>query len=622
MSYEYFYGGSSYPLDSESGELFSGFRAPASSIGITTDPRSANQIREVANKLNIGGKVIEISAIQPRIFEAIPEQHLDEIRRISKLTGSEVTVHGILAEPSGIIEGGWSEAIRQQTENNMWLAVERSHKLSDNGNIPVTFHSSVGPPWGEEKMKIKGEEVPRSMVIIDPQRGRISSIMDVEKYFPEEGAKEVSEGKRKFDPQRELKRINRESWNEALSDINFYATRGEEFIGSVIGRFREIPEEELPKEIKEIPRVEEREKKILEMYSLVKNKPEILDKLPEIEKQIVKGVERGLGHAEPFLRRAYDQLRELYNRAYRDADKEDRRKLDDYAKKIKEKVDAGIERDPTRLQEFAGIIEDGAKVLGAVTAPRLFKPLNEFLWDKSSQTFAEVAWRAYDKFKDKAPMITIENPPAGSALSTAGELKKLIESSRDKFVEKAVEKGVSKNEAEKIAEKMIGATWDVGHINMLRRYGYDKADIVKQTEEIAPFVKHVHLSDNFGHEHTELPMGMGNVPLKEMMEKLEKEGKLKTAKKIIETGDWWQHFQTAPNPYVLEAFGSPVYSMLAAPYWNQIRATYGNYFAGYGTILPEQHFSLYGGGFSALPTELGGEMPGGRQRLSGGTPMG
>ena len=128
MSYEYFYGGSSYPLDSESGELFSGFRAPASSIGITTDPRSANQIREVANKLNIGGKVIEISAIQPRIFEAIPEQHLDEIRRISKLTGSEGTVHGILAEPSGIIEGGWSEAIRQQTENNMWLAVERSHK--------------------------------------------------------------------------------------------------------------------------------------------------------------------------------------------------------------------------------------------------------------------------------------------------------------------------------------------------------------------------------------------------------------------------------------------------------------------------------------------------------------
>ena len=88
------------------------------------------------------------------------------------------------------------------------------------------------------------------MVIIDPQRGRISSIMDVEKYFPEEGAKEVSEGKRKFDPQRELKRINRESWNEALSDINFYATRGEEFIGSVIGRFGEIPEEELPKEIR------------------------------------------------------------------------------------------------------------------------------------------------------------------------------------------------------------------------------------------------------------------------------------------------------------------------------------------------------------------------------------
>ena len=57
---------------------------------------------------------------------------------------------------------------------------------------------------------------------------------------------------------------------------------------------------------------------------------------------------------------------------------------------------------------------------------------------------------------------------------------------------------------------------------MLRKEGYSEKDIVKQTEIIAPFVKHVHLSDNFGFEHTELPMGMGNVPLKEIMEKLQK----------------------------------------------------------------------------------------------------
>ena len=48
----------------------------------------------------------------------------------------------------------------------------------------------------------------------------------------------------------------------------------------------------------------------------------------------------------------------------------------------------------------------------------------------------------------------------------------------------------------------------------------------------------VHLSDNFGMEHTELPMGMGNVPLKEVMEKLGQKGY--EARKIIEAGHWWR----------------------------------------------------------------------------------
>jgi hypothetical protein len=36
-------------------------------------------------------------------------------------------------------------------------------------------------------------------------------------------------------------------------------------------------------------------------------------------------------------------------------------------------------------------------------------------------------------------------------------------------------------------------------------------------------------------------------------------------------------------------------------------------------MLPEQHFSMYGSGFSTLPAEVGGEAKG-RSRLSG-TPM-
>ena len=273
---------------------------------------------------------------------------------------------------------------------------------------------------------------------------------------------------------------------------------------------------------------------------------------------------------------------------------------------------------PERMREFAKVIEDGVRVLGGIKNPQMFKPLNEFLIEKDSETLANVALNAYKKFEDKAPIVSIENPPAGAALSRGGEIKKLIEESRKKFIEKAKKEGVSDGEARDMANKLIGATWDVGHINMLRKYGYDKVDLLKETERIAPFVKHVHLSDNFGMEHTELPMGMGNVPLKEIMEKLGKEGF--EAKKIIEAGSWWQHFKTPPTVPSLEAMGSPLYGMIAQPYWNQIAATYGNYLAFPLAYMPEQHFSLYGSGFSSLPQELGGQIPGKQSRVTG-TPM-
>ena len=127
-------------------------------------------------------------------------------------------------------------------------------------------------------------------------------------------------------------------------------------------------------------------------------------------------------------------------------------------------------------------------------------------------------------------------------------------------------------------------------------------------------VKHVHLSDNFGMEHTELPMGMGNVPTKAHMDILDKyNNKLK---KVVETGTWYQYFKTPPLAETFSALGSPVYSMQMGPSWNNVygRTTSG-YFSGYG-MNPDIHHSIYGSGFSNLPVELGGQMQG-RSRMSG-----
>lgn len=110
-------------------------------------------------------------------------------------------------------------------------------------------------------------------------------------------------------------------------------------------------------------------------------------------------------------------------------------------------------------------------------------------------------------------------------------------------------------------------------------------------------------------------MGMGNVPTQKHLELIEKYNK--QVKKIIEAGNWYEHFKTTPLKETLADVGSPVYSMKMAPYWNQAawKSGVGGYFAGYG-LVPDVHFTTYGLGFAGLPAELGGQIQG-RSRLSG-----
>jgi len=204
------------------------------------------------------------------------------------------------------------------------------------------------------------------------------------------------------------------------------------------------------------------------------------------------------------------------------------------------------------------------------------------------------------------------------AFSQAGDLKKLVEKSQEEFKNKLIEKErLSEFQADKVARKLIGATFDVGHININKKHGFTDEDIRKEAAEIAKHVKHVHLTDNFGYSDSHLPIGMGNVPIKEIMEEFEKQG-VKT-RKINEVGGWFEHFKTNPYAQILEAAGSPIYDSGAGPYWSQRTGFIQNYNAGYGMMLPSINYETFGAGFSRLPQELGGSVQqGGGGRMGGG----
>jgi len=75
--------------DYESG-MDSSYYFPAFRQGITTKPTVANQLGELAMTLNAGVKNVEVGAMQFENLESIPKQHLDEMKRLAKLTDDKI----------------------------------------------------------------------------------------------------------------------------------------------------------------------------------------------------------------------------------------------------------------------------------------------------------------------------------------------------------------------------------------------------------------------------------------------------------------------------------------------------------------------------------------------------
>jgi sugar phosphate isomerase/epimerase len=611
-----FYEGAKYGLEpSTSGKYaegslspFVGYKLPMGTFGVTTDPRTANQIKAVSDKISTGAKAVEITGIDTNVLEYMPQTHMKEIARLKELAGVELTFHGPLVEPTGVGRNRWEEQQREHAERQMWSALERSQELNKKGNTIVTFHSSNGLPEPVTTEKIKGKEVVTSLAVINERTGELGPL-------PKTG-KDYWKGEEVYNPYTDLERINQENWNQRISNLNIEAIRASEVI--------QDPLEKLEEKSEETTKLRE---SIFKAYEYSKDKPEMYEKFlsayDDKEQRIINSFVTKFAYGKGYVQDAYLGLQKAYNDAYEVAKRQGNQEAQERLKSFKEKIaplTQKYENDPLKLAEFSEEVSKGIRLLNSVKAPETYRPLRDFAVEKASETFGNLAFKSYEKFHENSPIISIENPPVGMGLTRADDLKELVEKSQDHFVGKAQKEfGWSEERARQEAKKLIGVTWDVGHINMLRKHGFDTKDITEETRKIKEHVKHIHLSDNFGLEHTELPMGMGNVQIKEHEKILSQQfgEQFKKIKQVVETGGWYQHFKTTPLAETFEAFGSALYPMKMASYWNATRGAGAGYFAGYGNMLPDINFSTYGAGFSSLPKELGGQVTSARNRLSG-----
>ncbi len=572
----------------------------AGTLALTTDPRTMNLVADVSTKLSSGIKNIDVTAVTPEYFDNISKQQTKEVRRLAKLTGIDVDVHGPVINPAGIVQGGWSESERELAEKKVVSTLMRSHELNPDGNIHVNFHSSEGvtgsqflPP--SERNGEKGNY--KRLIVVNRETGRMAPLEPEVKYSP--GGEEVEA--KTLTPEKRLSMLNDTEWKNSLFQIEVNRENAERILHDVhpimVERFLAYQTKKLaPKDV-------------------------LPDELPQFKKII---------SASDFIEQAHLSADSLFSKSYEIAKMDNDAKKMDYLKKVSKEYGEAIGINGKEVEDaskyFNPVIQANAirKLISDLenpeAVPSSYIPIEKFALDKGSETFGNAAYASYKKFKDKSPTLVIENPPAGQALATGKDIKEIVEESRKKFVANAVNEGMSEEHAKKEAKKLIGATWDVGHANMLRKFGYSEKETIQEAAEVKDVLKHIHLSDNFGMEHTELPMGMGNVPFKEIMKKLGEKGY--EAKKLIEAGQWWAQMKSAPFQETLEGIGSPIYGMKMAPYWDQAAGLYQSYSEGLqGRWIPQINYETFGSTFSGLPPELGGTRPGAAGSRMSGRPM-
>jgi len=653
-SYEGFYGGGFSALSPDYGNL-TGYRMSAANLGFPGSPQSANQVQDVINAIKHGTKTFEVTMLQPDVAEGIPRQHFEEMRALMKLTGVKPSVHGPLIDAAGFGERGWEgDEGRADNERRLFNAIEQAQRLDPSGKLPFVVHAANGAPgteWrpGDEGL---GEErfIMQKSVAINRETGAAAPIKREYKfrlespetltrggeYVIENGQRVFREIKGRqagvlFDAEGTVSSINNGEWANKLTEVAQMTKHAGELIG---GAPMNLGEYENGLIVEGTTRIVAPDKDTGKLKEIGRLDPET--------GQV--GAYNKIRDAGLFMENAQLSFVGAFGQAYKYGTSEQKKELEDLSKRYSEDSGKIIDRPisigggergvdlfaPVKQYELlTRALNDLQKITGK-QAPQVYQLGEEFAMEKAAETFGNLAAKSYDKFKEKAPVLAIENMMQGGfAFSRAEDMKKLVEMSRNNFVEHLVEGGKNKKEAEKLAREKLGVTWDVGHLNLLRKTGFTEKDIVEQTKIISgtdkpggdkSMVKHVHLTDNFGYADTHLVPGMGNVPMKAILEELEKTGRFDEMRKITEAGGMIQHFKKLPHSMTLAAFGSGIYGMKNGPTWGAAMDMQGSYFGGYGMINPSTHHSYFGAGFTTMPVELGGQQVGGGSRF-GGTPM-
>lgn len=447
--------------------------------------------------------------------ESVSKPEREAIKQLAKINEVQLSTH---ATPNVAVSGfderkqGFSDEAQQQALHEIKKAVDFAADTAGGG--PVVFHAMEFPrPIFERYKKEKfeqypGEEKKAPLHIVDKRTGQVVALPRNQQVAIPKGSID--------NPERDGRGFIK--WeSKTVSELEREAIRKKEdpiqyIYGNILAKETEYDEGQEREISNRIKRYREQHENLLEEKK-------------KVEKELKKDI--ALGEYEAI------RVMETYGGAPRPGTVEYKNFLKDPLKKFDELIHETKSNYENQLEVERAF---GRRAFERNQQLKNMAPIEEYGVKQSAQAFAKAAMYGYDVEKSqnlkKPVMIVPENWTPEMYGSHPQELKKLVQESRKVMADELVEKrGMDQEHAQKIASERIKATFDIGHVNMWRKYFHGSDEEFKNwmDKEVKSLMKdniigHVHVTDNFGYHDEHLTPGEGTAPIKEFLQRLETEG--------------------------------------------------------------------------------------------------
>jgi len=482
-------------------------------------------LKEIQKAANSGSRHIEIGSLDKnnaaRSF-GFSSSTVEEIRQISKLSAVTLMVHASpYANISGFSNRGFSPEERNRVVCEVKAAIDFACKINDRDPAVVLHANSFPRSISDVELGVFREETMKTYYLVDPAtEALVGAISEQDRVYIPQQAKD-SRGRPMWLEDRNRKPIVDSVAGQPIPRLAIDENgriRGEEITFAEYSR--------------RMQRSGKSQKEIIKSFLCLQRTAEINAaylRLLEAERTISDAQARrdklqdSLAYCRSLIKSSPQEIWQ-HERSIPD-------RLSSLGIPVPQDTRSIISLLEDELGHNQRIIESGRQALATgwpqfsniVKQLREIKPLEEHGLEVISEAIVEIAEYCISASRYSPIRLAIENLPQPQMYgSHLRELLEIIEQSRSKLSRRLQKKGYGTSESIRLAKEVIGATLDIGHLNLFRQLYQGSAFhgwLTSQVKDLASagVIYNLHLSDNRGMDDSHLLLGEGNAPIKEVL---------------------------------------------------------------------------------------------------------